>query len=155
MYCTVLTETRVTDQLTFGLPYLLHRQFLEVQRKNRIVLLISYIMYMALFVVVLKVESGFFLDCDVKIVGKSIRDRVALIKWRRDRTFSSGNGEVVIKKMQQNLLQVPGASVQQATTLATTDYEDQEAEQQTLICTVPAPTSTTCENLQLDTQMNA
>ncbi|XP_036956012.1 serine/threonine-protein kinase WNK2 isoform X6 [Acanthopagrus latus] len=87
------------------------------------------------------VESGFFLDCDVKIVGKSIRDRVALIKWRRERTVSPGNGEVAVKKTQQNLLQVPGPGVPQAATLATTDYEDQEVEQQTLICTVPATTT--------------
>uniref|UniRef100_A0A3B5QDT5 non-specific serine/threonine protein kinase n=1 Tax=Xiphophorus maculatus TaxID=8083 RepID=A0A3B5QDT5_XIPMA len=52
------------------------------------------------------VESGFFLECDVKIVGKSIRDRVALIKWRRART-GSPNGNSEVKKMQQNLLQVP------------------------------------------------
>uniref|UniRef100_A0A3B5B764 non-specific serine/threonine protein kinase n=1 Tax=Stegastes partitus TaxID=144197 RepID=A0A3B5B764_9TELE len=59
------------------------------------------------------VESGFFLDCDVKIVGKSIRDRVALIKWRRERTVSpNGNGEVAVKKMQQNLLQVPSTDPQ-------------------------------------------
>ncbi|XP_067383752.1 serine/threonine-protein kinase WNK2-like isoform X11 [Channa argus] len=35
------------------------------------------------------VESGFFHESDAKIVGKSIRDRVALIKWRRERTASS------------------------------------------------------------------
>ncbi|XP_028264815.1 serine/threonine-protein kinase WNK2 [Parambassis ranga] len=34
------------------------------------------------------VESGFFHDSDAKTVGKSIRDRVALIKWRRERTVS-------------------------------------------------------------------
>ncbi|XP_061640662.1 serine/threonine-protein kinase WNK2 isoform X3 [Phyllopteryx taeniolatus] len=98
------------------------------------------------------VESGFFLDCDVKVVGKSIRDRVALIKWRRERTVSSGNGEASVKKMQQNLLQVPGP---QGTTLATTEYDDQEVEQQTLICTVPVTTSTTSDSgvsstMQLD-----
>ncbi|XP_058488745.1 serine/threonine-protein kinase WNK2 isoform X2 [Solea solea] len=87
------------------------------------------------------VESGFFLDCDVKIVAKSIRDRVALIKWRRERTFSSGNGE-----MQQNLLQVPSTGVPQEATLATTDYEDQEMEQQPLICSVPVTTSTTSDS---------
>ncbi|XP_076614664.1 serine/threonine-protein kinase WNK2 isoform X7 [Chaetodon auriga] len=101
------------------------------------------------------VESGFFLDCDVKIVGKSIRDRVALIKWRRERTVSSGNGEAVVTKTQQNLLQVPGPGVSQAATLATTDYEDQEVEQHTLICTVPATTSATSDSgvgstMQLD-----
>nr|XP_061788295.1 serine/threonine-protein kinase WNK2-like isoform X2 [Nerophis lumbriciformis] len=92
------------------------------------------------------VESGFFLDCDVKIVGKSIRDRVALIKWRRERTASSGNGEASAKKTQQNLLQVPGTSQPQGTALATTDYEDQEAEQQPLICTVPVTLSTTSDS---------
>ncbi|XP_019736226.1 serine/threonine-protein kinase WNK2 isoform X2 [Hippocampus comes] len=89
------------------------------------------------------VESGFFLDCDVKVVGKSIRDRVALIKWRRERTVSPGNGEGSVKKMQQNLLQVPG---QQGTMLAATEYDDQEVEQQTLICTVPITTATTSDS---------
>ncbi|KAM9859338.1 serine/threonine-protein kinase WNK2 [Aulostomus maculatus] len=89
------------------------------------------------------VESGFFLDCDVKIVGKSIRDRVALIKWRRERTSSSGNGEMAVKKTQQNLLQVPGTGVPQGTMLSTTDYEDQELEQQTLA--VPVTTSSTSD----------
>ncbi|XP_057701591.1 serine/threonine-protein kinase WNK2 isoform X9 [Corythoichthys intestinalis] len=88
------------------------------------------------------VESGFFLDCDVKVVGKSIRDRVALIKWRRERTVPSGNGEVSVKKTQQNLLQVPG---QQGTTFTTTEFDDQDVEQQTLICTVPVTTSTTSD----------
>ncbi|KAM4587058.1 serine/threonine-protein kinase WNK2 isoform 10-T12 [Odontesthes bonariensis] len=96
------------------------------------------------------VESGFFLECDVKIVGKSIRDRVALIKWRRERTVSAnGNSEVPMKK--QNLLQVPGTGVPQGTTLATADYEDQD----TLICTVPVITSATSDSgvrstMQLD-----
>ncbi|XP_029358827.1 serine/threonine-protein kinase WNK2 [Echeneis naucrates] len=87
------------------------------------------------------VESGFFLDCDVKIVGKSIRDRVALIKWRRERTVSPGNGEA-----QQNLLQVPTTGVPTGATLATTDSEDQEVEQQTLICTVPSTSSATSDS---------
>ncbi|XP_042263216.1 serine/threonine-protein kinase WNK2 isoform X5 [Thunnus maccoyii] len=105
------------------------------------------------------VESGFFLDCDVKIVGKSIRDRVALIKWRRERTVSSGNGEAAVKKTQQNLLQVPGTGVPQGTTLTTTDYEDQEVEQQSLICTVPTTMSTTSDSgltstMQLDNLNN-
>lgn len=81
----------------------------------------------------------------MKIVGKSIRDRVALIKWRRERTVSPGNGEAAAKKTQQNLLQVPSTGVPQGATLATTDFEDQEVEQQTLICAVPTTTSTTCE----------
>lgn len=85
----------------------------------------------------------------MKIVGKSIRDRVALIKWRRERTVSPGNAEAAVKKTQQNLLQVPGTGLTQGATLVPSDYEDQEVEQQTLICTVPATTSTTCESCSL------
>lgn len=83
----------------------------------------------------------------MKVVGKSIRDRVALIKWRRDRRVPLGNGDTAAKKTQQNLqpnlLQVPGG-VPQGATLAT-DSDDQEA--QTLICSVPTTTSTTCTKL--------
>ncbi|CAI5647950.1 unnamed protein product [Oreochromis niloticus] len=39
------------------------------------------------------VESGFFHESDAKTVGKSIRDRVALIKWRRERTVSAAAAE--------------------------------------------------------------
>ncbi|KTF90350.1 hypothetical protein cypCar_00017912 [Cyprinus carpio] len=56
------------------------------------------------------VDSGFFLEIDVKIVGKSIRDRVSLIKWRRQRNASGHNGkteERSTKTETQNLLQVP------------------------------------------------
>ncbi|XP_033994981.1 serine/threonine-protein kinase WNK2 isoform X3 [Trematomus bernacchii] len=96
------------------------------------------------------VESGFFLDCDVKIVGKSIRDRVAFIKWKRERTVSAA-----VKKPQPNLLTVLGPAVPQAATLATTDGEEQEVEQQTLVCTVPTITSITSDSgvgpaMQLD-----
>ncbi|XP_072308453.1 serine/threonine-protein kinase WNK2 [Eucyclogobius newberryi] len=77
------------------------------------------------------VESGIFLDCDVKIVSKSIRDRVALIKWRRERRVTVTNGDTV-KKPQSNLLQVPGAVPPLAP-----DFEEQEAEPQTVVCSVP------------------
>ncbi|MED6266621.1 hypothetical protein CHARACLAT_003922 [Characodon lateralis] len=100
------------------------------------------------------VESGFFLECDVKIVGKSIRDRVALIKWRRART-GSPNGNSEVKKLQQNLLQVPGTGPPEEAIFTTADCEDQE----TLICTVPIITSTTSDsgmssNMQLDDLSN-
>ncbi|XP_023180286.1 serine/threonine-protein kinase WNK2-like isoform X8 [Xiphophorus maculatus] len=100
------------------------------------------------------VESGFFLECDVKIVGKSIRDRVALIKWRRART-GSPNGNSEVKKMQQNLLQVPGTGPPEETIFTTADCEDQE----TLICTVPVITPATSDNgvnsnMQLDDLSN-
>lgn len=45
----------------------------------------------------------------MKIVGKSIRDRVALIKWRRERTISRGKGETekVTEDHGQNVPQDP------------------------------------------------
>ncbi|XP_043978415.1 serine/threonine-protein kinase WNK2 isoform X2 [Gambusia affinis] len=100
------------------------------------------------------VESGFFLECDVKIVGKSIRDRVALIKWRRVRT-GSPNGNSEVKKMQQNLLLVPGTGPPEETIFTTADCEDQE----TLICTVPVITPATSDsgvnsNMQSDDLSN-
>lgn len=95
----------------------------------------------------LQVDSGFFLDCDVKIVGKSIRDRVALIKWRRERTVSSGNGEAPPKKAPQNLLCVPGGEATRPVPSLISDSEELEAEQQrpTPVGTVPVAVSSTCE----------
>ncbi|XP_075893062.1 serine/threonine-protein kinase WNK2 isoform X5 [Nelusetta ayraudi] len=98
------------------------------------------------------VDSGFFLDCDVKIVGKSIRDRVALIKWRRERTVSAGNGDAPAKKAPQNLLCVPGGGgggAAQPGTSAITNFEEpeqQQQQQQSLICTVPVTMSTTSDS---------
>lgn len=92
----------------------------------------------------------------MKIVGKSIRDRVALIKWRRERTVSAANGDAPAKKAPQNLLCVPGGGggAAQPGTSAITNFEEPEVElqqqqQQSLICTVPVTMSTTCECPQL------
>eukprot|EP00066_Takifugu_rubripes_P022946 XP_011612212.1 PREDICTED: serine/threonine-protein kinase WNK2-like [Takifugu rubripes] len=88
------------------------------------------------------VESGFFLDCDIKILGKSIRDRVALIKWRRERKVLSGNSEAPEKKTHHDLLRVPGGAALQPAKV-TSECEDQEMGQQSLLCRVPTTTSTT------------
>ncbi|XP_017351972.1 serine/threonine-protein kinase WNK2 isoform X3 [Ictalurus punctatus] len=53
------------------------------------------------------VDSGFFLESDMKIVGKSIRDRVALIKWRRERTISRGKCETEKKVTEDRAQNVP------------------------------------------------
>lgn len=90
-------------------------------------------------------DSGFFLDCDIKILGKSIRDRVSLIKWRRERKVLSGNGEAPTKKTNHDLLQVPGGVALQPAKV-TSECEDQEMEQQSLLCVVPTTTSTTCKS---------
>ncbi|XP_053083104.1 serine/threonine-protein kinase WNK2 isoform X2 [Pangasianodon hypophthalmus] len=63
------------------------------------------------------VDSGFFLESDMKIVGKSIRDRVALIKWRRERTISRGKGETekkVTEDHAQNVPQDPSSKLAQS-----------------------------------------
>lgn len=36
---------------------------------------------------IFQVDAGFFHESDVKIIAKSIRDRVALIQWRRERIW--------------------------------------------------------------------
>ncbi|XP_064859205.1 serine/threonine-protein kinase WNK2-like [Oncorhynchus nerka] len=83
------------------------------------------------------VESGFFLDSDVKIVGKSIKDRVALIKWRRDRTVPA------VDTQTQNLLQLPSMGLPpQGAPLAPAESEEEEGDQPlTLLCSLPAPYS--------------
>ncbi|XP_045561270.1 serine/threonine-protein kinase WNK2 [Salmo salar] len=83
------------------------------------------------------VESGFFLDSDVKIVGKSIKDRVALIKWRRDRTVPA------VETQTQNLLQLPSMGLPpQGAPLAPAESEEEEGDQPlTLLCSLPAPYS--------------
>ena len=97
-----------------------------------------------------QVESGFFLDSDVKVVGKSIRDRVALIKWRRERIISAAAAAVVEvagdkgPDGQASLPQVPGASAAQtAPSTAPSDTDEQVSEQDQ----ISAPTTTTCEEL--------
>ncbi|XP_055039520.2 serine/threonine-protein kinase WNK2 isoform X3 [Misgurnus anguillicaudatus] len=92
------------------------------------------------------VDSGFFLDSDVKIVGKSIRDRVSLIKWRRLRIVSSRNGqtdESGTKTETQNLLQVPstGPPVGGLPSLPP-ETEELQIEAVSLVCSVPTSANT-------------
>ncbi|XP_076859240.1 serine/threonine-protein kinase WNK2 isoform X4 [Brachyhypopomus gauderio] len=69
------------------------------------------------------VDSGFFHESDAKIVAKSIRDRVALIKWRRERTPPSATQTVA----------APPTNAQATPTLgdgaAPPEAEEAEAEQ--------------------------
>ncbi|XP_026130779.1 serine/threonine-protein kinase WNK2-like isoform X1 [Carassius auratus] len=94
------------------------------------------------------VDSGFFLETDVKIVGKSIRDRVSLIKWRRQRSASASNGKIEerrIKTQAQNLLQVPstGPPVGGPPSLQS-ETEELQTEAVSLICSpqISAATAT-------------
>ncbi|KAF4070642.1 hypothetical protein AMELA_G00287690 [Ameiurus melas] len=73
------------------------------------------------------VESGLFHESDAKIVGKSIRDRVALIKWRRERTVSSAMQSGVAQTRQ---VQVPLGSVPTVCEpIGTFEPEETEADQ--------------------------
>ncbi|CAL8338480.1 unnamed protein product [Merluccius merluccius] len=92
------------------------------------------------------VESGFFLDSDAKIVAKSIRDRVALIKWRRERTVPPGEGQPPAKKSQPDRLQVPCAAVPQLSAAVATDCELEEDQQHSICFVVPDNTSITSDS---------
>ncbi|KAK7127509.1 hypothetical protein R3I93_020177 [Phoxinus phoxinus] len=94
------------------------------------------------------VDSGFFLEIDVKIVGKSIRDRVSLIKWRRQRIVLGRNGkteESITKTEAQNLLPVPSTAppLGGPPTLPS-ETEELQTEAVSLVCSAPtsAPTAT-------------
>ncbi|XP_051957023.1 serine/threonine-protein kinase WNK2-like isoform X4 [Xyrauchen texanus] len=92
------------------------------------------------------VDSGFFLETDVKIVGKSIRDRVALIKWRRQRMVSGLNGKTEksgTKTETSNLLQVPstGPPVGGPPCLPS-ETEEAQSEAVGLVCGAPTCATT-------------
>ncbi len=96
-------------------------------------------------------DSGFFLEIDVKIVSKSIRDRVSLIKWRRQRSASAQNEkteERSTKTQAQNLLQVPstGPPVGGPPSLPS-ETEELQTEAVSLMCS--ATTATRERHLQI------
>ncbi|KAG1949951.1 serine/threonine-protein kinase WNK2 [Pimephales promelas] len=87
------------------------------------------------------VESGFFLEVDVKIVGKSIRDRVSLIKWRRQRIVRNGKTEESMTKTEaQNLLQVPSTGPPPPGLPSET--EELQTEAVSLVCSAPTSATT-------------
>uniref|UniRef100_A0A8C7JKZ2 non-specific serine/threonine protein kinase n=1 Tax=Oncorhynchus kisutch TaxID=8019 RepID=A0A8C7JKZ2_ONCKI len=95
------------------------------------------------------VESGFFHESDAKIVGKSIRDRVALIKWRRERTVSAlppvNQGEAGLRA-HATLAQGTSAGATQAGQPPLIEPNEPEADQHDRLCNLPASaTSVTCE----------
>lgn len=89
-------------------------------------------------------ESGLFHESDAKIVGKSIRDRVALIKWRRERTVTSAMQSGVAQTMQ---VQVPLGSVPTVCEpIGMLEPEETEADQHAQLAQLSSSTtSATCE----------
>ncbi|XP_043375453.1 serine/threonine-protein kinase WNK2 isoform X12 [Dermochelys coriacea] len=81
------------------------------------------------------VDSGFFHESDVKIVAKSIRDRVALIQWRRERIWPMIQSEDRQVSECLEKLKVPQAQQVQVTYISHTgqqtlsDLEEAEADQ--------------------------
>lgn len=98
-----------------------------------------------------QVESGFFHENDAKIVGKSIRDRVSLIKWKRERNVPACDRDAQRPAegtpAQQTQPQVPDGPVAHG---GPPEPEEPEADQHVRQCNLPASaTSVTCEALRM------
>ncbi|XP_026126281.1 serine/threonine-protein kinase WNK1-like [Carassius auratus] len=78
------------------------------------------------------VESGFFHESDAKIVGKSLRDRVALIKWRRERTVPRAS-QAALGGTLPILCEPPGLL----------EPEEPEVDQRVHVCPLSARTTST------------
>ncbi|XP_040904945.1 serine/threonine-protein kinase WNK2 isoform X4 [Toxotes jaculatrix] len=105
------------------------------------------------------VESGFFHESDAKTVGKSIRDRVALIKWRRERTVSAaavavdqGEGGQKVQVTPSQGISVGAAHVGQPPLL---EPEEPEADQHTRLCNLPASATSVTSDGTLDSGMGS
>lgn len=106
------------------------------------------ILEVMLFPSLCQVESGFFHESDAKTVGKSIRDRVALIKWRRERTVSAaaavdqGEGGHRVQLMPSHGISAGPTHIGQPLL----EPEEPEADQHNRFCNLPASaTSVTCK----------
>ncbi|XP_029361767.1 serine/threonine-protein kinase WNK2 isoform X3 [Echeneis naucrates] len=102
------------------------------------------------------VESGFFHESDAKTVGKSIRDRVALIKWRRERTVSAAVDQVEgghRTQMTPSLgISAGAAHVGQPPLL---EPEEPEADQRNRLRNLPTSTTSVTSDSTLDSGMGS
>ncbi|XP_070696147.1 serine/threonine-protein kinase WNK2 [Pempheris klunzingeri] len=103
------------------------------------------------------VESGFFHESDAKTVGKSIRDRVALIKWRRERTVSAavaveqGEGGHRVQMTPSQGISAGAAHVGQALL----EPEEPEADQHNRLRNLPASATSVTSDSTLDSGMGS
>lgn len=96
----------------------------------------------------LQIESGFFHESDVKIVAKSIRDRVALIQWRRER-IRPDNGDTEGME-QMNVPQIPLPPLAHSSHIGQHEGEELETDQHLFLPKLPASiTSVACMYLLL------
>lgn len=98
----------------------------------------------------LQIESGFFHESDVKIVAKSIRDRVALIQWRRERIWPALQPPEQREPGSPDKARGPPAPLQVQVTYhapaGPPEPEEPEADQHLLPTALPASaTSLACE----------
>ncbi|XP_058498111.1 serine/threonine-protein kinase WNK2-like isoform X2 [Solea solea] len=104
------------------------------------------------------VESGFFHESDVKTVGKSIRDRVTLIKWRRARTVSAaaegdqGEGGHRVQVASSQGISVGPAHVGQPPLL---EPEEAETDQHNRLRNLPASATSVTSDSTLDSGMGS
>lgn len=93
------------------------------------------------------VDAGFFNESDVKIVAKSIRDRVALIQWRRERIWPLLQSEDQRDSENTEKAKIPQAQQVQVTYLSHTGHhvlsEPEEPESDQHISQQNLPTSVT------------
>ncbi|XP_071204795.1 serine/threonine-protein kinase WNK2-like isoform X8 [Salvelinus alpinus] len=101
------------------------------------------------------VESGFFHESDAKIVGKSIRDRVALIKWRRERSVLAGP-PVDIGEAGLGAQSTPaqGASAG-ATQAVQPPLLEPEADQHARLCNLPASATSVTSDSTFDSGLGS
>uniref|UniRef100_A0A8K9XAC2 non-specific serine/threonine protein kinase n=1 Tax=Oncorhynchus mykiss TaxID=8022 RepID=A0A8K9XAC2_ONCMY len=101
------------------------------------------------------VESGFFHESDAKIVGKSIRDRVALIKWRRERSVLAGP-PVDIGEAGLGAQSAPaqGASAG-ATQAVQPPLLEPEADQHARLCNLPASATSVTSDSTFDSGLGS
>ncbi|KAM9350356.1 serine/threonine-protein kinase WNK2 [Symphorus nematophorus] len=103
------------------------------------------------------VESGFFHESDAKTVGKSIRDRVALIKWRRERTVSAaaavdqGEGGHRVHMTPSQGISAGAAHVGQPLL----EPEEPEADLHNRLCNLPASATSVTSDSTLDSGMGS
>uniref|UniRef100_A0A6I8N5S3 non-specific serine/threonine protein kinase n=1 Tax=Ornithorhynchus anatinus TaxID=9258 RepID=A0A6I8N5S3_ORNAN len=103
------------------------------------------------------IESGFFHESDVKIVAKSIRDRVALIQWRRERIRpltqleTRQNSESSDKsKVPQAQLQVQVMYTSHAGQPSQSEPEEAEVDQKLLQQNLPASVTSVASDSTFD-----
>ncbi|XP_053325435.1 serine/threonine-protein kinase WNK2 [Spea bombifrons] len=95
------------------------------------------------------VESGFFHESDVKIVAKSIKDRVALIQWRRERMCPKNGEHEVLDQGPQHPV-VPLAHSSHVGQHVCPDQEEPDTDQRAFRSNLPASITSVASDSTFD-----